>query len=127
VKINVSPDSIKIDQMSAAAAKDYIFALIAALKLTEKEINSLKEDAAKWKGRVALARSAGKDDLASEAEREAGKAEEKLASLLEEKKTLEDQIEAARRKLPGLAARERSIDPEEVLLIERRKHACYGE
>jgi len=113
-------DPVKLDGMSAAAAKDYILALITTLKLTEKEIHSLEEDAAKWKGRVELARSGGKNDLASEAEREAERAEKKLSGLRGEEKSLKNQIEEVRRKLPGLAARERSIDPdllEQELLI----------
>jgi len=113
-------DSIKLDGMGAAAAKEYILGLITALKLTEKEIRSLEEHAAKWKGRVELARSGGKNDLASEAEKEAEKAEKEIAGLREEERSLKNQIEEARRQLPGLAARERSVDPdllEQELLI----------
>jgi phage shock protein A len=116
-------DSIKLDGMSAAAAKEYILGLITTLKLTEKEIHSLEEEAAKWKGRAGLARSSGKDDLASEAEREAERAEKKLAGLLEEQRTLEDQIVAIRRQLPGLAARERSIDAD---LLEQELLMALG-
>ena len=113
-------DSIKLDGMSAAAAKDYILSLITTLKLTEKEIHSLKEEAAKWKGRIELARSSGKNDLAFEAEKEAERVEKKIVGLCEEEKSLKNQIEDARRQLPGLAARERSIDAdllEQELLI----------
>jgi phage shock protein A len=116
-------DSIKLDGMSAAAAKEYIFGMIATLKLTEKEIHSLEEEAAKWKGRVELARSGGKDALASEAEKEAQRADEKLAGLREEEVSLMDQIEAVRRKLPGLAARERSVDPD---LLEQELISAIG-
>ena len=113
-------DLIKLDGMSAAAAKDYIFSLITTIKLTEKEIHSLEEDAAKWKSRVELARSSGKNDLALEAEKEADRIERKISDLCEEGKSLKNQIEEARRQLPGLAARERSIDAdllEQELLI----------
>jgi phage shock protein A len=113
-------DSIKLDGMSAAAAKDYILSLITTIKLTEKEIHSLEEDAAKWKSRVELARSGGKNDLALEAEKEAKRVEKKIAGLYEEEKSLKNQIEEIRRQLPGLAARERSIDAdllEQELLI----------
>jgi len=116
-------DSIKLDGMSAAAAKEYIFALIATLKLTEKNIHSLEEEAAKWKGRVELARSAEKNDLVSEAEKGMQGAEEKLAGLREEEVSLRDQIEAIRKKLPGLAARERSIDPD---LLEQKLLMALG-
>ena len=115
---------IKFDGMSAAAAKEYIFALIATLKLTEKEIHSLQEEVSKWKGRVELARSSGKNDLASAAEKEAERVGEKLAGLCEEEKSLKSQIEDIRRKLPGLAARERSIDPD---LLEQELLMALGQ
>jgi hypothetical protein len=113
-------DSIKFDGMSAAAAKEYILSLITALKLAEKEIHSLEGKAAKWKVRVELARSNGKNDLALEAEKEAERIEKKMADLRGEERSLKNQIEETRRQLPGLAARERSIDAdllEQELLI----------
>jgi len=113
-------DSIKLDGIGATAAKEYILSLITTLKLTEKEINSLEEDVVKWKGRVGLARSTGKNDLAFEAGKEAERVEKKIAGLREEEKSLKNQIEEIRRQLPGLVARERSIDPdllEQELLI----------
>jgi len=116
-------DSIKFDGMSVAVAKEYIFGLIATLKLTEKNIRSLEEEAAKWKGRVELARSTGKDDLASEAEKGAQEAEEKLAGLREEEVSLRNEIEAIQKKLPGLAARERSVDPD---LLEQKLLMALG-
>jgi phage shock protein A len=105
-------DPVKFDGMSAAAAKEYIHGLITTVKLTEKEIHSLEEEVAKWKGRAELARSGEKNELVVEAEKEAEKAEKKLAALREEEESLRSQIEAARQKLPGLAARERSVDPD---------------
>jgi len=116
-------ESIKLDGMSVAAAKEYLFGLIATLKLTEKNIHSLEEEAAKWKGRVELARSSEKNDLVSEAEREAERAGEKLAGLCEEEKSLKYQIEEIRRQLPGLAARERSINPD---LLEQELLMALG-
>jgi hypothetical protein len=116
-------DSIKLDGMSAAAAKDYILGLIATVKLTEKEIHSLEGEAVKWRGRVELARSGGKNDLASEAEREAERTEKKLAALRDEEQSLRNQIEAIRRQLPGLAARERSVDPD---LLEQELLMALG-
>jgi phage shock protein A len=116
--------SIKLDGMSAAAAKEYIFGLITTVKLTEKEIQSLEEDAAKWKGRVELARSGGKKELAGEAQKEAERVEKKLAGLREEENSLRGQIDSIRRQLPGLAARERSIDPD---LLEQELLMALGQ
>jgi len=96
--------------MNAAAAKEYILGFITTLKLTEKEIRSLEEEAAKWKGRVDLARSRGKDALLAEAGKEEERINTKLAGLKEEERELRERIAVMRRQLPGLAARERSID-----------------
>ena len=96
--------------MNLAEAKEYIFGFITTLKLTEKEIQSLEDEAAKWKSRAELARSKGIDDLLKGAEKEAENISSKLATLREEEFSLKQQIAAIRRQLPGLAARERSID-----------------
>ena len=98
--------------MSVAAAKEYILDFITTLKLTEKEIHSLEEEAVKWQGRVELARSRSAGDLLAEAERESEKINTRLASLRKEEGVLKERITAMRRQLPGLAARERSIDPD---------------
>ena len=98
--------------MNAATAKDYILGLITTLKLTEKEIRSLMEEAAKWKNRVELAVSKGADELLGEAERELEGINARLKELWEEERSLKAEIKDMRRQLPGLAARERSIDPD---------------
>lgn len=90
--------------------KEYILGLVTTLKLTEKEIHSREAEAAKWKNRAELARSRGLDDLVNEAEKEVESVNIKLASLREEEHSLTAEIAAIRRQLPGLAARERSID-----------------
>ena len=89
-----------------------ILALIATLKLTQKEILSLEDEAVKWKGRVELARSKGEDDLLEEAGRELQRIEARLGVLKEEEQSYKEEIEVSRRRLPGIAARERSIDPD---------------
>ena len=57
--------------MGVTEAKEYILNYITTLKLTQKEISALEEEAAKWKNRVDLARSKGAEDILAEAEREA--------------------------------------------------------
>ncbi|MDR1802838.1 MAG: chromosome partitioning protein [Treponema sp.] len=98
--------------MSAAEAKEYILSSISTLKLTEKEIDALKEEALKWKNRVELARSKGMQDILAEAEREAERVNAKLNGLLEEALSLKNGIADMRRQLPTLAAKERSVDPD---------------
>ena len=91
-------------------AEEYSLALITTLKLTEKEINSHETEAAKWKNRMDLAASGRKADLAAEAKKEFERINQKLAVLNNEKKELKEQIDRERRRIPALAASERSID-----------------
>ncbi|MCL2232645.1 MAG: chromosome partitioning protein [Treponema sp.] len=120
----LNQDSANLAGMSAAAAKEYIFGFVSTLKLTEKEIRSLEEDAARWKSRADLARSRGIADLLAEAEKEAGRANARLETLREEEQTLKHQIDTMRRQLPGLAARERSIDAD---LLEQELLMALGQ
>jgi phage shock protein A len=110
--------------MSPAGAKEYIFRNITALKLMEKEQTELKAAFDKWKGREELARGKNAPDLAEEAGREAGNVQAKLEALEGETAELRTQVENMRRQLPGLAARERSIDPD---LLEQELKIALGE
>jgi hypothetical protein len=111
--------------MSAAAAKEYVFQHITALKLTEKARDGCLADLDKWEKRAELARSRGAPDLAAEAEKEAGRVRAKAEGLLAEIADLGAKIEKMRRGLPALAARERTVDPdllEQELLIALGKN-----
>ena len=77
--------------------KEYILGLLTTLKLTEKDINSL--------------------------EKEAERINSLLAKLREEERSLKTEIESIHKQLPGLAARERNIDPE---LLERELLSILG-
>jgi phage shock protein A len=106
--------------MGAADAKEYILNFISTLKLTEKKREALAADRAKWDARLTLARSRGEADLAAGAGRELERIRIRDEALAGEIGELQRQIAAMRRQLPGLAARERSIDPdllEQELLI----------
>jgi len=110
--------------MSAAEAKDYLLNLITTIKLSEKELSSLMEETAKWKGRVELARSKGMDDILAEAEKEIERIAIRMISLGEEITSYKNGVETIRRQLPGLAARERSIDPD---LLEQELLMALGQ
>ena len=98
--------------MSVTEAKEYILNFVTTMKLTQKEISALEEEAVKWKNRVELARSKGMEDILAEAERETERIAIRLADLGEELRSYKEAIDAMKRQLPGLAARERSIDPD---------------
>jgi chromosome segregation ATPase len=106
------PETDNLMGMDAAGAKEYIYHCSITLKLTKKKLEETEGELAKWKGRVELARSRGEDALAPEAENEVRKFEAKQAVLAGEIEGLTREIAALRRQLPGLAARERSIDPD---------------
>ena len=109
---SMNQDFSNLAGMSAAAAKEYIFGFVATLKLTEKEIRTQEEEEAKWKGRVELARSRHMAGLLAEAEKEVERINTRLDDLRAEARVLTERIDSMRRQLPGLAARERSIDPD---------------
>ena len=109
--------------MTVAGAKEYIFGFITSLKLTEKEIHSLEEERAKWENRVELARSKNMDDLIRGAEKEIERVSSKMAILREEEFSLKSQIAGMKRQVPGLAARERSIDAD---LLEQELLLALG-
>ncbi|MDR2070293.1 MAG: chromosome partitioning protein [Treponema sp.] len=111
--------------MSAAAAKEYIFHHIAALKLAEKNHAGLLADLEKWEKRGELARSRHMPDLAAEAEKEAGRIRARVEDAQAENADLRAKIEKMRKDLPALASRERSVDPdllEQELLIALGKN-----
>ena len=96
--------------MNTTEAKEYIFGLISTIKLTEKEIQSLEEEAAKWKNRIALASSKGDEALLREAEKETERINSRLVTLMEERQSFRNDVEKMQRDLPGIAARERTVD-----------------
>ncbi|GHU93441.1 hypothetical protein FACS189479_04820 [Spirochaetia bacterium] len=113
-------DPSDLTGMNVADAKEYILQFISTLKLTEKKIHDLEGELARWNSRIELAKSRGAADLALEAENQAEKIRTQQAALTGEAAELKIQIEKMRKQLPGLAARERSIDPdllEQELLI----------
>jgi phage shock protein A len=116
-------NSLDFIKMNVAEAKEYILGYISTLKLTEKDIRSLEEETVKWESRAELALSRGRDELALEAAKEAERIKAKLSGLRDEERSLKNSIAEMRRQLPGLAARERSIDPD---LLEQELLMALG-
>jgi phage shock protein A len=106
--------------MDAASAKEYILHYMTGLNLTKKKIEDLDKDILKWKSREELAAARLASALEEEARAQAGALTAQRAVLQQEADEWEAQIKNMRAQLPGLAARERSIDPdllEQELLI----------
>jgi phage shock protein A len=100
------------DIKGMGAVKGVLVQYITSLKVMEKQYAALGEDLAKWISRIDLARSQGAIDLAQEAEKEAERTTAKHTALGADIAVLKAQIETLRQQLPGLAARERTIDPD---------------
>jgi hypothetical protein len=106
------PGVSALDTLSPAAAKEYLFGLLSALKLAEKRAEELDAESGKWISRVELAKSRGRPDLAAEAEKEAGQIKAMRERLGAEIGELQFRIGETRRQMPLLAARERGVDPD---------------
>ncbi len=106
--------------MNITDAKEYIVHHLITFKMNQKKIDELNQEIEKWNSRVVLARSKNENDLANEAERKVNQLRAECESLTIENDDLKNVIGSMRRQLPGLASRERSIDPdllEQELLI----------
>jgi phage shock protein A len=95
-------------------AKRYILAHMTDLNLLKQKIKAVSADLDMWKSRVALAESKALPDLKASAEAQVSSIAANLAALGSEAQALERDIETMRSQLPGLAARERRIDPDRL-------------
>ncbi|MCL2093642.1 MAG: chromosome partitioning protein [Treponema sp.] len=111
----LNEDWSNLTGMSAQGAAAYIYEFLVTLKLSEKELAALEEDLVKWRHRIALARSRGMSDLAEEAEQKLQELITKINTIRDETDHLQTKIAKMQRQLPGLSARERSIDPDLLL------------
>jgi phage shock protein A len=109
--------------MGAVEAKEYIFHHITTLKLTEKKQGELVQEHEKWLSRVNLARSRGTEELALAAQGEADTIRTELSAVETEIADLKARIRRMRDQVAGLAARERSIDPD---LLEQEMLIALG-
>lgn len=98
--------------MDPDSAREYVAAHIATLKLTEKKIAELDAEIAKWDAREGLARAKGLADLETAAAAEAARIKGDRARLAAEADEIKAQVERMRTQIPGLRARERSVDPD---------------
>jgi phage shock protein A len=106
--------------MNINDAKQYIVQHLIQCKLNAKKIDELNLEVEKWNRRIELAQSKNEMDLANEAQRKVDQLRAECETLTTENDDLKNVIDSMRRQLPGLASRERSIDPdllEQELLI----------
>jgi phage shock protein A len=101
-----------IQGMSVKEAREYILRFITTTKLNERQIQNLKTGQEKWETRMRLARTRDSPGLVSEAEAAYQRITRQIQDLENENTGLKTQIRTMIRQLPGLEARERSIDPD---------------
>lgn len=101
-----------IREMPVKEAREYILNFITTQKLNEKKLLALKTEQEKWINRVRLAQNSGAADLKDRAAAACQDIENQIQSLEAENTELKAQIKSMIGQLPGLAARERSIDPD---------------
>jgi phage shock protein A len=106
--------NINLSGMAQDDAKRYILAHITDLNLLKQKIQTVAADLETWKSRVALAESKALPDLKASAEAQVSAIAANLAALSTEAQALERDIDAMKSQLPGLAARERRIDPDRL-------------
>lgn len=105
----------ELSKLDYQGAMELMVVYSTDIKMQEKELEPLKKEAELWASRVSLAESKALPDLAQAARERHGQIQEKIAAL--ENSILELKLDVARLKeaLPGLKAKERSIDPDQLL------------
>jgi len=108
-------DDTDLSGLDLAGAKEYIFAFVVEVKRMEKEIAAAAADLGLWKGRIGLAEGKGMAELAAAARAKAEEIASKIAAIEAERADLKAKVARMRERLPGIAARERSVDPDRLL------------
>lgn len=96
-------------------AKEYMLAYATSMKRYEIDMTAVRSELALWKGRVSLAESKGAAELAAGATAKVAEIEGRLQGLEAERQNLAGELARIRERLPYLKARERSIDPDQLL------------
>ncbi len=110
-------DDTNLHGMTPQDAQAYILEFATSKRLTEKECETVKADILAWQQKQQLARSLGREDLVAAVDQRIAELTAKQANLELEIQDLAGKIEAMKRQIPGLKARERSVDPD-LLLAE---------
>jgi phage shock protein A len=96
-------------------AREYLLAYTTTLKQYDKDIETLDQDLALWKGRVSLAEGKGEAALSEAARARIAELEAKRQGLAAERAGIAGDVVRIKERLPYLKARERSVDPDRLL------------
>ncbi len=107
--------AINLSGMGQEDARRYILAHITDLNVLKGKIKEKEAELDNWKSRSALADERGLLELKSGAEAQASLIAEELAKLQAEAAALQSDIDTMKSQLSVLGARERRIDPDQLL------------
>lgn len=104
----------ELSKLDYQAAMDMLLAYSVDIKRYDKELEGMEKEIALWTSRVALAEGKGLADLATGARVQVASLESKREALKSERRGLEMDAQRLKDALPGLKARQRSIDPDRL-------------
>jgi phage shock protein A len=107
-----------LDGLTPQQATEYVLGFIATLKQTEKAADAAQEDANLWTRRVALARSAGDENLAAQAQARLSDAVAKKAQLETELSDLRAKVSVLKEKLKMIQMRGTRLVDTDLLLAQ---------
>lgn len=102
----------ELSKLDYPSAMNLIYAYTTDIKVHEKDLESLRKEAALWEARVGLARDKGLADLEAGASARLSQVNEKILSIETSRGELSRDLSRLKEALPGLKAKERSIDPD---------------
>jgi len=104
----------ELSHLDYQGAMDLIYAYTTDIKRHDIDIRNLKGEAEAWGSRIQLADGKGLPDLAAEARKRLAEVEEHIASIEASRNELSADVARLKEALPGIKARVRSIDPDQL-------------
>ncbi|MEI6875929.1 MAG: chromosome partitioning protein [Spirochaetota bacterium] len=108
-------DDSDLSGLDLRGAKAYMLDFVTSGKLLKKDLVSLDAEIRTWGSRVTLAEGKGMLELATAAKAKLAELVARRDGLVAEAAELDGKVLRIREKLPGIAARERSIDADRLL------------
>jgi len=105
----------ELARLDYEGASQMLFAYATDAKKYEKEIASLKEQAEEWKSKARLAQERTMEELSQAALRKSAELEARAQDLTLELDSLRRDIEDLRTAIPIIKAKQRSVDPDQLL------------
>ncbi len=108
-------DIRELSGLDLAGAKSLLLAFATDAKRLDKEIAAAGEEKKLWTSRVALAQGKGMAELAAAATAKLAELESRIQSLEGERASMQHDLSQLKEAIPGISAKERSIDPDRLL------------